>query len=115
MTTLTLWAPWRSSPTPASLIEPDRSEPKKRTSSQATLSQDQGEVLSNSVRSVQNVSKMSNLDMVEISSPQAWEEALQEVAQARICGLDLETTGLDPLSSRARLAQLSLFRAGLCG
>ena len=108
MTTLTLWAPWRSSPDPVPLIEPDRSEPKKRTSSQATLSQDQGVVLSNSVHSVQNVSKISNLDMVEISSPQAWEEALQEVAQAGICGLDLETTGLDPLSSRARLAQLSL-------
>jgi DNA polymerase-1 len=51
---------------------------------------------------------MSNLDVVEISSLQAWEEALQEIAQAGICGLDLETTGLDPLSSRARLAQLSL-------
>jgi DNA polymerase-1 len=51
---------------------------------------------------------MSNLEVVEISSLQAWEEALQEIAQAGICGLDLETTGLDPLSSRARLAQLSL-------
>jgi len=108
MTTLTLWAPWKSSSAPDSVIEPDRSEPKKRTTSQATLPQDHGEVLSNSVHSVQNVSKMSTLDIVEISSPQAWEEALQEIAQAGICGLDLETTGLDPLSSRARLAQLSL-------
>jgi len=53
---------------------------------------------------------ITNLDMevVEISSPQAWKEALQEITQAGICGLDLETTGLDPLSCRARLAQLSL-------
>jgi DNA polymerase-1 len=47
-------------------------------------------------------------EMVEISSPQAWAQALQEIEAAGICGLDLETTGLDPLSSRARLAQLSL-------
>ena len=51
---------------------------------------------------------LSNLELVEISSPQAWEEALQEIAQAGRSGLDLETTGLDPLSSRARLCQLSL-------
>jgi DNA polymerase I len=110
MTTLTLWAPGGASP--ASPI--DRSAPKKRltqASLQELLPQDQMEVLSNSVHSVhfvQNVSKMSNLEVVEISSLQAWKEALQEIAQAWICGLDLETTGLDPLSSRARLAQLSL-------
>ena len=107
MTTLTLWAPGGASP--ASPI--DRSAPKKRltqASLQELLPQDQVEVLSNSVHSVQNVSKMSNLEVVEISSLQTWEEALQEIAQAGICGLDLETTGLDPLSSRARLAQLSL-------
>ena len=43
-----------------------------------------------------------------ISTPQAWAQALQEIEAAGICGLDLETTGLDPLSSRARLCQLSL-------
>ena len=111
--------------------EPDpvaRSTPKKR-SSQATLLQDQGEVcpiLSNFVY-LSNVSKpcpiltdcqslttsvnsdnLSTLDYIEADTPQAWAQALQEIEAAGICGLDLETTGLDPLSSRARLCQLSL-------
>lgn len=111
MTTLTLWAPGRSIPafsfdqsTPkkeADQLTPkngsseiERSTPKKK-SSQATLSQDQG-------------AGLSNLDMVEISSSLAWAQALQEIEAAGICGLDLETTGLDPLSCRARLCQLSL-------
>jgi DNA polymerase-1 len=80
--------------------------PKKR-SSQATLLQDQGEVcpiLSNFVY----LSNVSTLDYIEADTPQAWAQALQEIEAAGICGLDLETTGLDPLSSRARLCQLSL-------
>ncbi|NMC18520.1 MAG: hypothetical protein GYA38_09030 [Chloroflexi bacterium] len=83
-----------------------RSAPKKR-SSQATLLQDQGEVcpsLSNFVY----LSNVSTLDYIEADTPQAWALALQEIEAAGICGLDLETTGLDPLSSRARLCQLSL-------
>lgn len=128
MTTLTLWAPGRSLPastfdqsTPKK--EADRSEPKKG-SSQTTLLQDQGEVLSNSVH-LSNVSKpladpvnsvtslstfdnLSTLDYIEADTPQAWAQALQEIEAAGICGLDLETTGLDPLSCRARLCQLSL-------
>jgi DNA polymerase-1 len=51
---------------------------------------------------------LSTLDYIEADTPQAWAQALQEVEAAGICGLDLETTGLDPLSSRARLCQLSL-------
>ena len=58
--------------------------------------------------SVNSVKSLSTLDMREISSLQAWASALQEIEAAGICGLDLETTGLDPLSSRARLCQLSL-------
>jgi len=106
--------------------EADRSAPKKR-SSQATLLQDQGEIcpsLSNSVH-LSNVSKplaepvnsdkslstfdnLSTLGYIEADTPQAWAQALHEIEAAGICGLDLETTGLDPLSSRARLCQLSL-------
>ena len=146
MTTLTLWAPGRSSPAPlvdrlTPKKEADRSAPKngsseierstlKKRSSQATLSQGTEEVcpsLSNFVylsnvsnpcptladcqpltTSVNSVKSLSTLDMIEISSPQAWAQALQEIEAAGICGLDLETTGLDPLSSRARLCQLSL-------
>jgi DNA polymerase-1 len=96
--TATHSAPFVDQSTPKK--EVDRSATKKR-SSQVTLTQDQGEVLSNSVY-------LSTPDIVEISSPQAWDQALQEIEVAGICGLDLETTGLDPLSSRARLCQLSL-------
>lgn len=104
MTVLTSWVPGRATATlPALLVERqnERSLSKKR-SSQAQLPLDLKADLSTSVKS------LSTLDIVEISSPQAWAQALQEIEQAGICGLDLETTGLDPLSSRARLCQLSL-------
>jgi len=52
-----------------------------------------------------NSCQIPDREIVEISSPQAWAQALQEIEAAGICGLDLETTGLDPLSSRARLCQ----------
>ena len=135
MTTLTLWAPGRS--LPASPIdqstpkkEADRSAPKKGSSEiehsalkmrplQATLLQDQESlqhpcILASKPTPPEPLSILSNscqipdLEIVEISSPQAWAQALHEIESAGICGLDLETTGLDPLSSRARLCQLSL-------
>lgn len=119
MTTLTLWAPGRSSPAP--LVdqsipkkEADRSAPKngsseierstpKKKSSQATLPQGTGVCQSLSISD-----NLSTLDYIEAGTPQAWAQALQEIEAAGICGLDLETTGLDPLSCRARLCQLSL-------
>ena len=87
----------------------DQSTRKKRPSSQAQLQEVLPQAQAQEQRSLPS-HNVTNLDMevVEISSPQAWKGALQEIAQAGICGLDLETTGLDPLSSRARLAQLSL-------
>ena len=131
MTTLTLWAPGRSLPAPlvdqsTPKKEADRSAPKKRLF-QATLPQDQEEVCPSLFNSVllSNVSKpcptqadsvnslsifdnLSTLDYIEADTHQAWAQALQEIEAVGICGLDLETTGLDPLSSRARLCQLSL-------
>ena len=110
MTDLLLWVPGGASPAPLS----DRSTRKKRSSSQAQLQEvfpqeDLGlKEIKTEANCIIEADPLSNLDIVEISSPQAWEEALQEITQAGICGLDLETTGLDPLSSRARLAQLSL-------
>jgi DNA polymerase I len=99
--TLTLWAPGRSTTT--KIIPPNLPLPKKlKETHQAILPLDQKEALSDPVLN------LSNLDIVEISSSQAWEEALQEIKAAGICGIDLETTGLDPLSCRARLCQLSL-------
>jgi DNA polymerase-1 len=95
MSGVILWLPGETALAP--LVE--KSILKKR-SSQAILSQDQGEVLSNSV-------PLSHV-YIEADTPQAWKDALQEIRAAGICGLDLETTGLDPLSSRARLCQLSL-------
>ena len=62
----------------------------------------------NSGKSLSISDNLSTLDYIEADTPQAWAQALQEIEAAGICGLDLETTGLDPLSSRARLCQLSL-------
>jgi DNA polymerase-1 len=102
MTTLTLWAPGRAISAPPV----ERPRPKRKTSSQAQLHQATSGPghqagLSDSIQLPPN-------QLVEISSPQAWGQALKDVEQAGICGLDLETTGLDPLSSRVRLCQLSL-------
>ena len=99
----------RSAPKKGS-SEIERSTPKKK-SSQATLPQSTGEVCP-SLSTFVYLSNVSNpcptLDYIEAGTPQAWAQALQEIEAAGICGLDLETTGLDPLSSRARLCQLSL-------
>ena len=101
MTTLTIWSPGGSilSLQPKGEASSDQSEPKKRSSSQATLPEAEEPNLSSFVH-------LSNV--IEISTQEAWASALQEVEAAGIFGLDLETTGLDPLSCRARLAQLSL-------
>lgn len=95
MTTLTLWAPGRAtviSPLPEPLKESTQAEPPKASDLTKELWP----------------SSLSNLDVTEIHSQEAWAQVFHEIEQAGICGLDLETTGLDPLSSRARLAQLSL-------
>jgi len=85
---------------------PNRSTPKKEVdqsalkkgSAQSQLPQDLGPTPPEAL----------TLDYIEADTPQAWKDALQEIEATGICGLDLETTGLDPLSSRARLCQLSL-------
>jgi len=107
-----LWLPGKTALTPSPAPKAEKSILKKGPV-QATLSQDlraplPPEAGAGPLLKVNN--RLTDLDMevVEISSSQAWEGALQEITQAGICGLDLETTGLDPLSSRARLAQLSL-------
>jgi len=114
MSGVIVWLPGRGSlPTAPSS---DQSTRKKKSSSQAQLQEvlPQEDLGLKEIKTEANCiieaspGPLSNLDIVEISSPQAWEEALQEIAQAGICGLDLETTGLDPLCNRARLAQLSL-------
>jgi DNA polymerase I len=47
-------------------------------------------------------------ETIIIDSQQVWDHALKEVRDAGICGLDLETTGLDPLVARIRLIQLAI-------
>ena len=108
MSILAYWIPGKATAKPYSPL-------KRVSSSQAQLTQlKRTEILSKNVQIVQApeppniINNLPNLEMVEISSPQAWAQAIQEIEAAGICGLDLETTGLDPLSSRARLAQLSL-------
>ncbi|MDD5734985.1 MAG: DNA polymerase, partial [Methanothrix soehngenii] len=95
MSLLTIWAPGCINPVSLYHSQP---EPKKRPSSQATLS---------GAGDLPQVFPLS-LDIIEVHGQEAWASALHEVEAAGICGLDLETTGLDPLSCRARLAQLSL-------
>ena len=95
MSLLTIWAPGCINP--VSLYH-SQSEPKKRPSSQATLSE---------AEDFPQAFPLS-LDVIEVHGQEVWASALHEVEAAGICGLDLETTGLDPLSCRARLAQLSL-------
>ena len=102
---------WDPLPKPSSPIPPAErtAQPKKepvvrmdtkKASSQATLPVDERPVLSNSVQ--------LSIETIEIHTQEAWASALHDIEQAGICGLDLETTGLDPLSCRPRLAQLSL-------
>ena len=102
MTVLTSWVPGRralSTTLAPQLI--------KKRSSQINLPVDKdGE--REEARELLASNTLLTLDIIEISSPLAWAQALQEIEQAEIYGLDLETTGLDPLSSRARLCQLSL-------
>lgn len=84
MTTLTLWSPVRAITNPAVFQLPEKPlNPPKPT-----------EPLS--------------FDPIVLETPQAWTEALYEVYKSGICGLDLETTGLDPLVNQVRLCQLSL-------
>lgn len=46
--------------------------------------------------------------IIRIESLEAWAKAFQLVRGFGICGLDMETTGQDPLTSRIRLVQLAL-------
>lgn len=45
--------------------------------------------------------------ITRIESLEAWAKAFQLVRGFGICGLDMETTGQDPLTSRIRLVQLT--------
>ena len=46
--------------------------------------------------------------IVKVDSVQTWDLALQEIRAYGICGLEVETTGLDPLTSKIRLVRLAL-------
>jgi len=96
MSGILLWIPEKTTTATATATPPapPLNYPLKKESLQPELLQDPGPTLSHEV--------------IEVSSSQAWERALQEIKAAGICGLDLETTGLDPLSSRVRVASLSL-------
>jgi DNA polymerase-1 len=92
-------------------------QPLKRGFSQSQLPQEKllldlaatnSATICNIATVLQKPESLPTLDFIEADTPQAWAAALQEIEAAGICGLDLETTGLDPLSSRARLCQLSL-------
>ena len=46
--------------------------------------------------------------IVKVNSIQIWDQALQEIRACGICGMDIETNGMDPLISKIRLVQLAL-------
>ncbi|MGA9098842.1 MAG: DNA polymerase, partial [Methanotrichaceae archaeon] len=46
--------------------------------------------------------------IVRIESPREWTKTVEEIRICQICGMDIETTGLDPLISKVRLIQLAL-------
>jgi DNA polymerase I len=46
--------------------------------------------------------------IIKVDSIQSWNQALQEIKGYGVCGLHIETTGSDPLTSRIRSVQLAL-------
>lgn len=51
---------------------------------------------------------LERVEIVRVSDLPTWRAALEEARQAGTCGLDTETTGLDPLQNRVRLVQLAV-------
>lgn len=50
---------------------------------------------------------LENIEVTVVSSLSEWEKAIAEAKAANVCGLDVETTSLDPLTGRLRLIQLA--------
>ena len=55
-----------------------------------------------------SLANLRNEMKAKIESIQEWGEALHEIRGHGICGLDLTTTGSDPVTSNVRLVQLAL-------
>ncbi|RDV81693.1 DNA polymerase [Ammonifex thiophilus] len=51
---------------------------------------------------------LDNAEIKLLTDLTSWEKAVEEARGAGVCGLDLETTGLDPLQARIRLVQLAV-------
>jgi DNA polymerase-1 len=51
---------------------------------------------------------LDSVEIVRVPGLAAWQEALQEAHTVGVCGLDTETTGLDPLQAQVRLVQLAV-------
>jgi hypothetical protein len=51
---------------------------------------------------------LENVETNTVSTLPEWRQALGEAKEAGICGLDIETTSLDPLTGRIRLVQLAI-------
>lgn len=52
--------------------------------------------------------RLDNMELIIVSSIAELERAVQEARAAGVCGLDVETTGLDPLAARMRLVQVAV-------
>jgi len=51
---------------------------------------------------------LENVEANPVSTLPEWRQAITEAKEAGICGLDIETTSLDPLTGRIRLVQLAV-------
>jgi len=51
---------------------------------------------------------LDRVEVVRVGGLEAWRAALEEAMTVGVCGLDTETTGLDPLQHRVRLVQLAV-------
>jgi len=51
---------------------------------------------------------LENVEANPVSTLPQWRQALGGAKEAGVCGLDIETTGLDPLTGRIRLVQLAV-------
>lgn len=52
--------------------------------------------------------RLKELDVIKVTSLSDWQLAMEEVREIGICALDMETSGLDPLSNRICLIQVAV-------
>ena len=88
------------------LYTPSSSEAKSRTDAPEPASQMMPAFHESKIQAV--AVEEAESEIIMIKDMIGWAAALKEVRDLGLCGLDLETTGLDPLVDRVRLIQLAI-------